>query len=258
VLVLHGFPTSSLDFGPAIERLAARRRVITFDFLGFGLSDKPKTAAYSLFEQTDIALAIARAFAVTRAHVLAHDMGTSVATELCARREWGPLPIELSSLTLMNGSVHVELAHLTVGQRLLRTRLAPLFARLSTRASFGFQIKQVCARKPPESEIDAMWELLARDDGVARMPQLISYVNERYRFHDRWIGALTRLNLPTLIAWGERDPVAVIAIARALAAEIPAARLETWPELGHWPQLEDTTRVVSTIERFWDEIEPRV
>lgn len=256
VFVLHGFPTSSWDFAAAIERMAERRRVVTFDFLGFGLSDKPAAAAYSLFEHTDVALAVAREFEVTRAHLLAHDMGTSVATELCARREWGGIPLDLASLTLMNGSVHVELAHLTIGQRLLRSRLGPLFSRFNNRRTFGVQIKQVCARKPPEAEIDAMWELLSRDDGAARMPQLISYVSERYRFHERWIGALTRLDVPTLIAWGERDPVAVMAIARALAAEIPNARLRTWPELGHWPQLEDPARVVSTLEMFWDELSP--
>jgi pimeloyl-ACP methyl ester carboxylesterase len=254
VLVLHGFPTSSWDFAAAIERIAERRRVVAFDFLGYGLSDKPPRAAYSLFEQTDIALAVARELGVTRAHVVAHDMGTSVATELCARREWGALPLELATLTLMNGSVHVELAHLTLGQRILRSRVGPLFARLNNRRSFGIQIKQVCARKPPEHEIDAMWELLARERGAERLPQLIQYVSERYRFHDRWIGALTRLDVPTLIAWGERDPVAVMAIAHALAAEIPGARLQTWPELGHWPQVEDPDRVVATIESFWREI----
>ncbi len=252
MLVLHGFPTSSWDFAAAIERMAVRRRVVTFDFLGYGLSDKPSTAAYSLFEQTDIALVVARKLGLSRVHLVAHDMGTSVATELCARREWGALPLEIETLTLMNGSVHVELAHLTLGQRVLRSRLGPLFARLNNRRSFGAQIKQVCAKKPPEHEIDAMWELIARDRGVERLPQLIGYVSERYRFHDRWIGALTRLDVPTLIAWGERDPVAVLAIARMLAGEIRGARLQTWPELGHWPQLEDPARVVATIESFWD------
>ena len=83
------------------------------------------------------------------------------------------------------------------------------------------------------------------------MPKLIGYVGERYAFWDRWIGALERLDVPTLVAWGERDPVAVLAIAHALAKEIPGAELRTWPELGHWPQLEDPSRVATTIEAFW-------
>lgn len=251
VLVLHGFPTSSWDFADAIELLAERRRVIAFDFLGYGLSAKPPSASYSLFEQADIALAVARAHDLSRVHLVAHDMGTSVATELIARREWKTLPLELETLTLTNGSVHVDLAHLTLGQKLLRSPAGPLFARLNNRRSFGVQIRRICAKKPSEQELDAMWELVTRDDGAARLPQLIRYVDERYRFYARWIQPLTRLDVPTLIAWGEQDPVAVMAIARALAGEIPGAKLVTFPELGHWPQLEDPSRVVQTIEQFW-------
>jgi pimeloyl-ACP methyl ester carboxylesterase len=250
ILVLHGFPTSSWDFAEAIERLARHHHVVTFDFLGFGLSDKPPHASYSLLEQADIALAVARTFDLRKVHLVAHDMGTSVATELVARREWKQLPIELETLTLTNGSVHVDLAQLTVGQRLLRTPLGPLFARLNSRRTFGAQIKQVCAKKPSEEEIDAMWELCTRDHGVQRLPRLIGYVEERYRFYDRWIQPLTRLDVPTLIAWGEQDPVAVMAIAHALHNEIPNAKLVTFPELGHWPQVEDPDRVVNTIDEF--------
>jgi pimeloyl-ACP methyl ester carboxylesterase len=251
VLVLHGFPTSSWDFADAIELLSKHRRVVTFDFLGYGLSAKPAHASYSLFEQTDIALAVARHFQLQRVHLVAHDMGTSVATEMIARREWNTLPLEIRTLTLTNGSVHVDLAHLTLGQRLLRSPAGPLFARLNSRRSFGVQIKRVCAKPPSEQEIDVMWELVSRDGGASRLPQLIGYVSERYRFYRRWIDPLTRLDIPTLIAWGERDPVAVMAIAHALAGEIPGARLRTFPELGHWPQLEDPSRVVDAIETFW-------
>lgn len=257
VLCLHGFPTASWDFAEVVERLSRRRRVITFDFLGYGFSDKPREHAYSLFEQADLVLAVAREFGLSRVHLVAHDMGTSVACELAARREWGSLPLALESLVLMNGSVHIELAHLTPGQKLLRSPLGSLFAAASTRFTFGVQIKQICARKPTEDELDAMWELVSRDDGAARMPALIGYIDERWKFHDRWIGALERLDVPTLVAWGERDPVAVLAIAHALAREIPGARLRTFSDLGHWPQLEDPARVAQTLEAFWDEVPAR-
>ena len=96
---------------------------MALDFLGFGWSDKPPELAYSLFEQADATVAIAKALGLTRVHLWAHDMGTSVATELLARRERGNLPFEIASLVLMNGSVHIEMAQLTLGQRLLKTPL---------------------------------------------------------------------------------------------------------------------------------------
>jgi pimeloyl-ACP methyl ester carboxylesterase len=254
VLVLHGFPTSSFDFAPALAHVTKARRAVIFDFPGYGLSDKPEAYGYSLFEQADAAVAVARAAGLSRAHVWAHDMGTSVATELLARAERGLLPFEMASLVLMNGSVHIEMAHLTVGQKILKSPLGPAFARMSNRATFKAQIKRVFARPPADEDLDAMWDLVARDGGTARMPALIRYTEERARFRRRWIGALERTKVPTLVAWGRLDPVAVMAIAEQLAKETPGAELETWDDLGHYPQVEDPARVARTVMAFWDRV----
>ena len=60
---------------------------------------------------------------------------------------------------------------------------------------------------------------------------------------------LRRLAVPTLMIWGDRDPVVPLAQARALAAEIPHARLEVLPA-GHVPQLGHPDRVAALLEEF--------
>src|SRR5438105_2503959 len=100
VLVLHGFPTSSWEFAPLVDLLAPRRRVVFFDFLGYGLSEKPREFGYSLMEQADVVVEVSRAFNLEKVHLFAHDMGTSVATELLARAERSLLPFDLASFTL--------------------------------------------------------------------------------------------------------------------------------------------------------------
>ncbi len=179
-------------------------------------------------------------------------MGTSVATELLARRERGLLPIDLASFVLMNGSVHIELAHLTFGQQILKSPLGPMFAKLNSRTTFKAQMRRIFARPPNDEELDAMWELVAREDGAARLASIIRYTEERARFRRRWIGALERCDLPALVAWGRRDPVAVMAIAEKLAGEIPGAKFEVWDDLGHYPQCEDPARVAKTVGAFFD------
>jgi pimeloyl-ACP methyl ester carboxylesterase len=255
LLLLHGFPTSSLDFHLALPGLAERYRVIVHDHLGFGLSDKPSGYTYSLIEQAEVALALWRSLGVSRGHLLAHDYGTSVATEILARRERGGLPIELSSLSLCNGSVHIELARLTPAQRLLRSsRLGPIFARVSNQAVFNLQIRRILGDPGAvsQAELDAMWEGVERDGGRARLPAISSYLDERVRFRSRWIGALTRLDLPTHILWARRDPVAVPAIAEMLAGEIPGAELSWLEDLGHYPMLEDPDRWTLAARAFLD------
>jgi pimeloyl-ACP methyl ester carboxylesterase len=250
VLVLHGFPTSSWDFAEAAERLARGRRVVLFDFLGFGFSDKPHDSAYSLFDQADVACLVARRAGIRRAHVWAHDMGTSVATELLARRERGLLPFEIASVVLMNGSIHVEMADLTIGQRLLASPVGRAFARVSRRALFVRQMRRVFAKPPSDEVLGKMWDLIAREDGQLRFPEIIKYIEDRRRFRRRWVGALERIDLPVLVAWGEKDPVALLAIGERLARETPGADMVSFRDLGHYPQVEDPARVAEAVESF--------
>ncbi len=78
VLVLHGFPSSSFDWRHVLPALSARHRVVLFDFLGFGLSDKPDRR-YSIELQADAAEAVIAATELARVHLVSHDMGDTVA-----------------------------------------------------------------------------------------------------------------------------------------------------------------------------------
>lgn len=60
---------------------------------------------------------------------------------------------------------------------------------------------------------------------------------------------LRRLAVPTLMIWGDRDPVVPLVQALAVAAEIPHARLEALPA-GHVPQLGNPDRVATLLEDF--------
>lgn len=245
LVILHGYPTSSLDFRHALPVLAAQRRVIVHDHLGFGLSDKPDRYGYTLVDQAEVALGVWRALGIHRAHVLAHDYGTSVATELVARRERGLLPIELASLTLCNGSMHIELASLKLSQKLLKNHVTgPILARLSSKAFFTRQLRSVLAdpKAVSDAELALHWEALTHGGGQARLAEVSRYHEDRWRFWHRWIGALTRLDLKTHVLWGRRDPVAVPAIAEQLAREIPGARLTWLEDLAHYPMLEAPQR----------------
>lgn len=258
--ILHGFPSSSYDFHLALERLARRFRVVLHDHIGFGLSDKPPRYSYSLLEQADVALAVWRQLGVQRLHLLAHDYGTSVATELLARRERETLPAtaSLQSVTLCNGSVHIELARLRPVQRLLRApRIGPLVARLMIEPLFVRQIRRILAdpHAVAARELELMWAGIVHRDGIARAPQIARYIDERWRFWDRWIGALTRLDLPAHVLWARRDPVAVAAIGQRLASEIPGAQLSWIDDLGHYPMLEAPERWAEAVIGFYEEAE---
>ena len=146
LVLLHGYPSSSYDWRHAFE-LLGNRRLLAFDFLGFGLSDKPRDHVYSLLVQADLVQSIVARFVGAEPVLLvAHDMGTSVATELLARDLGGQLPFELAGVLLFNGSMVIEAASLTLGQKVLRSRLGPIAARLSNERSFRAQFARIFSR----------------------------------------------------------------------------------------------------------------
>jgi len=248
-LWLHGFPSSSLDWRAVVDALDAPGRMLLPDLPGFGFSAKPAGYSYSLVDQADrIALLLARR-GISSIRLIAHDMGTSVACELLARRELGLLPFAIESLVLTNGSVFIEQARLTPSQKLLRSPAARLYARLASARLFRWQLGRILAAPVPEAELDAMWVLMNLGDGTRRLPDTIGYIAERYRFHRRWTAPLARLDIPVAIVWGRLDPVAVAAIAQRLAATIPRARLDWLDEIGHFPMLEAPERFAAILRK---------
>ncbi|MCH9684171.1 MAG: alpha/beta hydrolase [Deltaproteobacteria bacterium] len=253
LVVLHGFPTSSHDFEPTLALLSRDRRVVLLDFPGFGLSAKPRDYSYSLLEQAEVAVLAWQRLGLRRAHLLAHDYGTSVATELLARRERDLLPFEFDSVTLCNGSMHIELAQLQATQQLLRSStLGPWVARLATKRFFRARMRSIFGSPDAVSDarIDAMWAGIREADGHLRLPAISRYLDERTQFWSRWIGALRRLTLPTHVLWGKRDPVAVAAIAETLHGEITGSTLTWLDDLGHYPMLEQPRAWAQAVDAF--------
>ncbi|NTY60603.1 alpha/beta fold hydrolase [Mycolicibacterium sphagni] len=238
-LLLHGFPSSSYDFRGVVDRLGDRAW-LTLDFLGFGLSDKPRPHRYSLLEQADIVQQVVADVAPGPVVLLAHDMGTSVATELLARDVSGTLPFEIQRAVLTNGSVIIERASLRPSQKILRGPFGPILARLTNERGFlrGFAKLFSAAHPLSDEEAQAQWALLARDDGHRIMNLLCAYLNERVRFAPRWHGAVRDWDKPLGFLWATGDPVATTNVLAGLRELRPAAEVIELPGIGHYPQIE--------------------
>ena len=250
MVVLHGYPTSSYDYYKVLPELSKHYRVIIHDHLGFGFSDKPLDYSYSLLDQADIALQLWQQLGVKKTHLLAHDYGTSVATEIIARNNNHELTIEIEKLTLCNGSMHIELSQLRTIQKLLKNKwLGKYVAKLTTYAIFSKNLRNVYFDKTKVSnnELKDMWMQLEYNEGRKVIHKLSQYINERYTYWNRWIGALKETNLQTNIVWAKNDPVAVPAIARLIATEISNNKLFWIENTGHFPMLENPDEWLNCI-----------
>jgi pimeloyl-ACP methyl ester carboxylesterase len=249
LLLLHGFPSSSYDWRLLLEEMP-EANVLAFDFLGFGLSAKPREHDYSLFWQADLAEELVRRHGGGRpVFVVAHDMGTSVANELMARDLEGKLEMEVAGILLFNGSMVLEAASPILGQRLLRGHFGALFARLSSERLFRQQFGSVFGDAHPlgDEEAEDQWSLICHSGGRTLGHRLISYMDQREEHAGRWHGAIRDWPGELSLAWGLQDRVATTAVLAALRELRPRVPVTELPELAHYPQLEDPGQMARAL-----------
>ncbi|QTE23081.1 alpha/beta fold hydrolase [Polaribacter cellanae] len=241
LVILHGYPTSSYDYYKVLPVLIKKYRVIIHDHLGFGFSNKPLDYSYSLIEQADFALQLWKQLNVTKITLLAHDYGTSIATEILARHNKQQIDLQINKLIICNGSIHIELSQLRTIQKLLKSKITGKWvAKLTSYTIFKKNLRNVYfdKTKVTEEELKEMWFQLKQNNGRKVIHLLSNYINERYYFWHRWIGALKETQIPTKIIWAKNDPVAVATIANLLAKEISNNKLFWIENCGHFPMLE--------------------
>jgi pimeloyl-ACP methyl ester carboxylesterase len=249
LLCLHGFPSSSYDWRALLE-LETDHAVLAPDFLGFGLSEKPRDHDYTLHWQADLVEELVRRESKSSpVFIVAHDMGTSVATELLARDLEGSLEMELAGALLLNGSMVQDAASPTLGQRLLRSAVGPLFSRLSSERFFRQQFGSIFSPDHPltDEEAEDQWALVCAARGRTLNHKTIRYMEERFRHAERWYGALREWAKPLSLAWGMLDPVATERVLDAVVDLSPAATVTRFDDLGHYPQIEDPERVAGVL-----------
>jgi pimeloyl-ACP methyl ester carboxylesterase len=260
LLLIHGFPESSYSYHAIVEGMMKHfDRIILFDMLGYGLSDKPTSDyTYSLFEQADTVFEVWKHFGIKGGHMLSHDMGDSVATEIVARHENGLMPAwfsdGLQSLTFTNGSMVLELAELKITQKLLLSEYGYLLKNATTFSLFKQQVKSAHGNNNlSDKEIDMLWEANTYNHGHKKAYLTIKYLNDRKRFEKtRWLPALAQTKLPVHICWGDEDAVARVEMAHYLKNKIcKDAELTIMKGLGHFCQLGSPEKWVEYVSVFY-------
>ena len=253
LLLIHGFPSASWDWHRLWAPLAERYRLIACDMLGFGYSAKPRGHAYSLLEQADLQQALLAHLGERRPlHVLAHDYGDSVTQELIARHQEGQL--QLAGCVFLNGGLFPETHHPVRVQKLLLGPLGPLLGRLFSRRKLAQSFARIFGphTQASEAELDALWQLVAYNNGPAVMHRLIRYMPERRQQRQRWVTAMQATTLPMRVIDGAFDPISgahMVARYRELISDPDTVLLDG---IGHYPQLEAPAEVLEHYLQFRD------
>ena len=253
-LVVHGFPTSSIDWVGLLDRLRRHRRVVLLDLPGYGLSAKPDRH-YGIFHSADVVQAVAAELDLHEVDLLTHDMGDTVGGELLARDLDGSLGVAIRRRVVTNGSVYLGMASLTDGQQLLWNAPdemlpedgAPTADMLQLSLTMTMAPAGTPASRPDPDHVRAAADLVVTDDGARLLPRLIRYLSDRTEHEARFTGAIERHPAPLAGVWGDLDPIAVYAMAEQLAERNLGATLTRLEGVGHYPMLEAPDALADAI-----------
>ncbi|MEZ4322216.1 MAG: alpha/beta hydrolase [Myxococcota bacterium] len=251
VLCLHGFPTSSWDFEPLWGGVTERHHAIAFDLVGLGKASKPDHPL-PVGLQADLAEDVMRRIGVREAHLLAHDLGDTVAQELLARQAEGRSTVTWRSAVFLNGGLFPETHRPRLIQRLLISPLGPWVARFSTERTFRSNMTRIFGPHTPPDEdfLKHGWELLVADGGRTALPHLIRYMAERTTQRERWVRPLIDRIVPMRVINGNLDPVSGRHTADRFAELVPEADIVHLADLGHYPHVERPETVLAPVLSF--------
>jgi pimeloyl-ACP methyl ester carboxylesterase len=213
LVLVHGFPTSSIDYFALAGELRSEFDIFLLDFPGYGLSDKPPAPhVYSLYDDARLLVyAITQVWKLTEYRMLTHDRGSSVgmiALEMLAAQDPPAVPVDL---ILTNANIYLPLSNLTVFQTAL---LDPATGRGTAEATTpemlaaGLGASTFMPRRTLEDpEIAALAKCFAHNNGIRVLPDTIQYLNERAADETGWLEALSKSHVNTTVVWGIHDNV---------------------------------------------------
>lgn len=250
VLLLHGFPDSSLGFRELCEALAARGfRAVAPDLLGYGLSDKPAGLEPYRSQAVLADLAALARWAGGKVAVLGHDWGGTHAYCFAAEH-----PELVTKLVVINA------AHPESYARALRSSLQLLkswyilFFQLrkiaewvvTRRLVFRWMLRRLVAHR--ERMTDARVEAARRE---LLRPGAVTAALGYYRAAFRWpIRCQKPIHAPTLVLWGDADPALDSRLLIGLDQYVPNVRVQQVEGAGHFVQWDEPERVAEEVARF--------
>jgi pimeloyl-ACP methyl ester carboxylesterase len=256
VLLIHGMAGSSRTWSEVLPALARRFTVLAPDLLGHGESAKPR-GDYSLGAFASGLRDLLGVLGLERVTVVGQSLGGGVAMQLAYQHP------ELCERLMLVGSgglgreVSWLLRVLTLpGSEWLMPVLFPGFAREKGEA-VGRWLHARGLRAPHLAE---MWRAYASLTEPESRRAFVRTLRAVVDAGGQVVSARDRLYLaaamPTLILWGDADPIIPIDHAHEAHAAMPGSRLVVFPGCGHFPHVEEPLRFVETLTAFIDDTEP--
>ncbi|MGY6499307.1 MAG: alpha/beta fold hydrolase [Acidimicrobiales bacterium] len=256
VLLIHGMAGSSRTWRETSDRLVADHTVIAPDLLGHGESAKPM-GDYSLGAYASGLRDLLGVLGVDRVTVVGHSLGGGVAMQLAYQH---PELVERLVLVASGGlgrEVSWLLRSLTLpGAELVMPLLFPRI--VSERGNDVSRVLHERGIRAPK--VAEMWRAYASLSGAENRGAFLRTLRSVVDPGGQTVSALDRIYLasgvPTLLVWGDEDPIIPCEHGIGAHAAIEGSRLEILAGCGHFPHVEQPERFVAVLSDFLATTEP--
>jgi pimeloyl-ACP methyl ester carboxylesterase len=251
IVLLHGSTESMNWFEELAPLLAADHRVIRFDLLGHGGSEKPG-AGYEMANQADAIAEALGQLEVTGATVVGNSLGGTVATALAEQS-----PDLVARIVILDQAPNEDYGEL------------PFIAKVGQLPILGPAMQRVIDASPNSAVLDGYEEAFAPgfniasgfenpDQPVDDLRQMTyTAFSETVDKENEYTAArslddrLSALEIPLLVAFGAEDQIYDPAEEAIKPYEdIDGVQTELVEGLGHSPNVEDPVRTAALIEAF--------
>ena len=253
IILMHGFPDNLHLYDRLIPYLSPARRVVTFDFLGWGASEKPSDYSYSASNQSVELDAVIKQLALTEVVLVAHDSSGPPAIDWALDQ-----PGQVAGLVLLNTyycrmpTLRPPEAIFLFSTPLVRSIARPvsqLFGNMVFRKMFWWQVGKFF--RDPKTR-DEFLPLLYRqfEASPSTRPAFFSLNEDLPATVRSGTGKMQRLRefrRPVRIIFGEADPYLNKGVAKSFHDLFPTSDLFLLPGARHYVQIDEPQEVARLI-----------
>jgi haloalkane dehalogenase len=247
VLCLHGEPTWSFLYRKMVPGLTAAARVIAPDYFGFGRSDKPEDAGWYTFDRHCASIRrLVEQLDLRRVTVVVQDWGGPIGLRLAVEQ-----PERVARLVILNTGLG---GGRPPSEAWLRFRDVVRAAGGDFQA--GRLIRTAAVRGLADAVVaayDAPFPTAESKAGVLAFPEQVPIEPEHPNTAPLMAirEALASWETPTLVLFGDSDPIFRPEVADAIARWIPGALpAELVANAGHFVQEDAGEEVAARIVEF--------
>jgi haloalkane dehalogenase len=247
VIFVHGEPTWSFLWRKVIPPVRdAGFRCIAPDLAGFGRSDKPTDIGwYSYDRHTAMTATLLEDLDLRGATIVVHDWGGPIGLRLAVEHAERIDRLVILDTGLFTGRQRMTDAWLTFRDFVARTEDLPV----------GFLVRGACKSDPGEEVIaayDAPFPDVASKAGARAFPLLIPQTPDGPGADtgQRVLESLREDQRPTLMLWGDSDPVLPLAVGESFAASIGRTAPRVIGDASHFLQ-EDQGPLIGRLIAEW-------